>query len=94
MSEPAKTPAAAEETRGSRKQRVGVVTSASMEKTIVVSVIRRVPHPKFRKIVKKTTKLYAHDEKGEAKVGDRVQVQECRPLSKLKRWQLVEVLKH
>jgi small subunit ribosomal protein S17 len=94
--ETAKTPApaAASEDRGRRKQRVGVVTSSSMSKTIVVAVIRRVPHPKFRKIVKKTTKLYAHDEKSEAKVGDRVQVQECRPLSKLKRWQLVEVLKH
>jgi small subunit ribosomal protein S17 len=66
--------------RGRRKTRVGVVL--------------RVPHPKFHKIVKKTTKLYAADEKSEAKVGDRVRVTECRPLSKLKRWRLVEVLKH
>lgn len=95
MSEQTATPSPeAASQRGGRKQRVGVVTSSSMNKTIVVAVIRRVPHPKFRKIVKKTTKLYAHDEKGEAKVGDRVQVQECRPLSKLKRWILVEVLKH
>ena len=81
-------------TRARRKQRVGVVVSASMEKTITVAVVRRVPHPKFGKIIKKTTKLYAHDENSEAKVGDKVNVQECRPLSKLKRWTLVEVLKH
>jgi len=80
--------------RGRRKTRVGVVLSDKMDKTIVVGVVRRVPHPKFHKIVKKTTKLYAADEKSEAKVGDRVRVTECRPLSKLKRWRLVEVLKH
>lgn len=80
--------------RARRKTRVGVVVSDKMDKTIVVGVVRRVPHPKFQKIVKKTTKLYAADDKGEAKVGDRVRVQECRPLSKLKRWRLVEVLKH
>ncbi len=80
--------------RGSRKTRVGVVVSDKMEKTIVVGVVRRVPHPKFGKIVKKTTKLYAADDKSEAKIGDRVRVTECRPLSKLKRWRLVEVLKH
>jgi small subunit ribosomal protein S17 len=80
--------------RGRRTTRVGVVLSDKMDKTIVVGVVRRVPHPKFHKIVKKTTKLYAADEKSEAKVGDRVRVTECRPLSKLKRWRLVEVLKH
>jgi small subunit ribosomal protein S17 len=80
--------------RGRRKTRVGVVLSDKMDKTIVVGVVRRVPHPKFHKIVKKTTKLYAADDKSEAKVGDRVRVTECRPLSKLKRWRLVEVLKH
>ena len=85
---------AAPESRGRRKTRVGVVLSDKMDKTIVVGVVRRVPHPKFHKIVKKTTKLYAEDEKSEAKVGDRVRVTECRPLSKLKRWRLVEVLKH
>ena len=84
----------APESRGRRKTRVGVVLSDKMDKTIVVGVVRRVPHPKFHKIVKKTTKLYAADEKSEAKVGDRVRVTECRPLSKLKRWRLVEVLKH
>ena len=80
--------------RARRKTRVGVVVSDKMDKTIVVGVVRRVPHPKFGKIVKKTTKLYAADDKGEAKTGDRVRVQECRPLSKLKRWRLIEVLKH
>jgi small subunit ribosomal protein S17 len=80
--------------RGRRKTRVGVVVSDKMDKTIVVSVVRRVPHPKFGKIIKKTTKLYAADDKGEAKKGDRVKVVECRPLSKLKRWRLEEVLKH
>jgi small subunit ribosomal protein S17 len=83
-----------EEARSTRKTRVGVVLSDKMDKTIVVGVVRRVPHPKFRKIVKKTTKLYAADDAGEAKVGDRVRVMESRPLSKLKRWRLVEVLKH
>jgi small subunit ribosomal protein S17 len=95
MADQSSTPAAADAPeRGRRKTRVGVVVSDKMEKTIVVGVVRRVPHPKFHKIVKKTTKLYAEDEKGEAKKGDRVRVMECRPLSKLKRWRLIEVLKH
>jgi small subunit ribosomal protein S17 len=93
MSENASNPPAAAD-RGRRKSRVGVVVSDKMDKTIVVGVVRRVPHPKFGKIIKKTTKLYAEDEKNEAKTGDRVRVVECRPLSKLKRWRLVEVLKH
>ena len=80
--------------RGLRKERVGVVVSDKMEKTIVVAVIRRVPHPKFRKIVKRTSKFYAHDEKGEAKAGDKVRIVEGRPVSKNKRWRLVEVLAH
>ncbi len=79
---------------GLRKTRVGVVTSDSMDKTIVVEVIRRVPHPRFKKIVKRTTKLYAHDENSDASVGDRVMVSECRPLSKKKCWKLEEVLAH
>ena len=95
MSENASTPpAAGDADRARRKSRVGVVVSDKMDKTIVVSVVRRVPHPKFGKIIKKTTKLYAADDKAEAKTGDRVKVVECRPLSKLKRWRLVEVLKH
>ncbi len=90
-------PASAEapaEKRGLRKTRVGVVVSAKMAKTLVVEVVRRVPHPQFKKIVKMTTKFYAHDEKGEAKEGDRVKISETRPMSKLKRWRLVEILTH
>ena len=79
---------------GLRKQRVGVVKSTGMDKTIVVEYVARVPHPRFKKIVKKTKKFYAHDEKGEAAVGDKVRIEEMRPLSKLKRWKLVEVLSH
>ncbi|MEM7146886.1 MAG: 30S ribosomal protein S17 [Verrucomicrobiota bacterium] len=77
-----------------RKTRVGVVISDGMEKTIVVDVVRRVQHPKFKKIVKRSSKLYAHDEEGAAKVGDKVRVMEMRPISKKKRWRLVEVLAH
>jgi len=77
-----------------RKTRVGQVVSNKMEKTIVIAVIRRVPHAKFGKIVKRTKKLYAHDEKNQCSIGDLVRVEETRPLSRLKRWQLVEVLKH
>jgi small subunit ribosomal protein S17 len=77
-----------------RKTRVGEVISNKMDKTIVVAVVRRVPHAKFGKIVKRTKKLYAHDEKNQCAIGDLVRVQETRPLSRLKRWQLVEVLKH
>ena len=80
--------------RGLRKTRVGVVISDKMDKTIVVEVIRRVPHPRFRKIVKRTTKLFVHDEKEEAAVGDRVMVMETRPYSKNKTWRLIEVLAH
>ena len=76
------------------KTRVGVVVSDKMTKTIVVEVERRVPHPRFKKIVRKTTKFYAHDEEEKAKVGDKVLIQESRPLSKLKRWTLLEVLAH
>jgi small subunit ribosomal protein S17 len=76
-----------------RKTRVGMVVSDKMNKTIVVEVERRVPHPKFKKIIRKTSKFYAHDEQGQAKVGDKVLIAETRPLSKLKRWNLEEVLK-
>lgn len=77
-----------------RKTRVGVVVSNSMDKTIVVEHVARVPHPKFNKIVKRSKKYYVHDEKGEAKVGDRVRIVETRPLSKLKRWALEAILTH
>jgi small subunit ribosomal protein S17 len=78
--------------RGNRKERVGEVISNKMSKTIVVRVERRFPHPQYRKVVTAYTKFYAHDEKNEAKPGDRVRIQEARPLSKLKRWRLVEVV--
>ena len=85
---------ASTEKTGLRKQRVGNVISTKMDKTIVVEYVARVPHPRFKKIVKKTKKFYAHDEKGEAAIGDKVRIEECRPLSKLKRWRLAEVLTH
>jgi small subunit ribosomal protein S17 len=77
-----------------RKTRVGVVVSNKMEKTIVVEHIARVPHPKFNKIVKRSKKYYVHDEKGEAAIGDRVRIIETKPVSKLKRWALAEILSH
>lgn len=79
---------------GLQKTRVGIVTSDAMEKTIVVEVRRRVPHPRFKKIVKRTSKFFAHDEKGEAAVGDRVMIEETKPISKNKCWKLKEVLSH
>src|SRR6266498_1353993 len=78
--------------RGHRKERVGEVISNKMTKTIVVRVQRRFAHPVFKKVVTQYNKFYAHDEKNEAKVGDRVRIQECRPLSKTKRWRLLEVV--
>lgn len=80
--------------QGIRKTRVGVVTSDKMSKTIVVVYTARVPHPKFKKIVKHSKKFYAHDEKEIAKIGDKVRIVETHPLSRLKRWELVEVLTH
>lgn len=77
-----------------RKTRVGKVVSDKMNKTIVVEVERRVPHPRFKKIVRRTSKFHAHDEKEEAKIGDKVRIMETRPLSKTKRWRLIEVLAH
>jgi small subunit ribosomal protein S17 len=78
--------------RSSRKTRTGEVVSSGMDKTIVVRTVTRVPHPKFGKIVKQMKKFYAHDEQNQAKTGDRVRIMETRPLSKLKRWRLVEVI--
>ena len=78
--------------RNLRKTRVGVVVSDKMDKTIVVAVRDNVRHPLYNKIVKKTYKLKAHDEANEAKVGDTVRVMETRPLSKDKRWRLVEII--
>jgi small subunit ribosomal protein S17 len=80
--------------RGLRKERVGQVVSTKMAKTAVVETNTRVPHAKFGKIVKQVKRFYAHDEENKAQVGDTVRIAETRPLSKLKRWRLVEVLKH
>jgi small subunit ribosomal protein S17 len=81
-------------TRPLRKVRVGEVVSNKMDKTIVVRTVTRVPHPKFGKITKHVAKFHAHDENNEAKIGDRVSIMETRPLSRTKRWRLLEVLKH
>ena len=78
--------------RNLRKTRIGVVTSNKMNKTITVAVERKVKHPIYGKFVKKTTKFHAHDEKGECGIGDVVKIMETRPLSKTKRWRLVEII--
>ena len=75
-----------------RKIREGLVSSAAQDKTVVVNIIERVRHRRYDKTVQRTKHLYAHDENNDVKVGDRVRVQETRPLSKLKRWRVVEVL--
>ncbi|HXZ12478.1 MAG TPA: 30S ribosomal protein S17 [Candidatus Sulfotelmatobacter sp.] len=82
----------AREARGARQELVGVVTSAKMQKTIVVKVTRTVQHPLYQRVVRRAKKYYAHDESGEARVGDTVRIVSTRPLSKLKRWRLQEVL--
>lgn len=78
--------------RNLRKERIGIVTSDKMEKTITVSIERKVKHPIYGKFVKTTKKFKAHDEKNDAKTGDTVKISETRPLSKTKRWRLVEVV--
>lgn len=78
--------------RAPRKVREGIVSSSKMDRTLVIEIIERVRHPKYNKFVTRTKKLYAHDEANDANVGDRVRVMETRPLSKLKRWRLVEIL--
>nr|AKQ01639.1 30S ribosomal protein S17, small subunit ribosomal protein S17 [uncultured Ignavibacteria bacterium Rifle_16ft_4_minimus_20697] len=78
--------------RNLRKTRIGIVTSNKMDKTITVSIERRVPHPIYKKYFKKTTNLMAHDEKKECGIGDKVKIMETRPLSKNKRWRLVEIV--
>lgn len=80
------------EQRNSRKTRVGKVVSNKMQKSIVVAVERKVAHPLYKKYFRRTTKFYVHDEKNEATVGDTVRIMETRPLSKMKRWRLVEVV--
>jgi len=82
------------EQTGSKAKRVGVVVSDKMEKTIVVKVERQFAHPLYKRTVKRTKKLLAHDEDGKATIGDRVEIVESRPMSRRKRWQLVRVLSH
>jgi small subunit ribosomal protein S17 len=90
MTEAASQTPTKRETR--RKTRVGTVVSSKMTKSIVVSVMRRVPHPLYKKYFKRTSNLMAHDEKNEAAIGDTVKIMETRPLSKQKRWRLVEIV--
>jgi small subunit ribosomal protein S17 len=78
--------------RASRKTRVGLVVSDKMEKTVVVSIERRVPHPVYGKMVRRTKRFKAHDEMNEAKAGDTVRIMETRPMSKDKRWRVVEIV--
>ena len=80
------------EIRGIRKTRIGLVVSDKMDKTIVVSLSTRVRHPLYGKFINKTVKLKAHDENNECGIGDTVKIMECRPLSKDKRWRLVEIV--
>lgn len=79
--------------RAKRKVRIGVVSSDKMNKTVVVEVERRFRHPVYEKVIKKVSRFYAHDEENKCKRGDLVRIVECRPLSKLKRWRVVEILK-
>jgi small subunit ribosomal protein S17 len=85
--------AEAQQAQGLKNEKVGQVVSTKMAKTIVVEVSRRVPHPLYKRIVAKRNKFYAHDEEGTAKMGDVVRIVECRPLSKLKRWRLTEIVR-
>ena len=78
--------------RNLRKTRVGMVVSDKMDKTVVVAIIDNVKHPLYKKIVKRTVRLKAHDEKNECRVGDRVEVMETRPLSKDRRWRVIEII--
>lgn len=78
--------------RKQRKTRTGVVSSNKMEKTITVTIVRKLKHPKYGKFVKKSKKFHAHDENNEAQIGDVVKIMETRPLSKSKRWRMVEII--
>ena len=80
-------------TQGTKNEKIGQVVSTRMQKTIVVEVSRRVPHPLYKRIVARRKKFYAHDEESTARMGDVVRIVECRPLSKTKRWRLAEVIR-
>ena len=82
----------ANENRNLRKTRVGMVVSDKMDKTVVVAIADNVKHPTYGKIIKRTTKIHAHDEANECGIGDKVQVMETRPLSKTKRWRMVQII--
>jgi small subunit ribosomal protein S17 len=82
-----------EASQGLKNEKVGQVVSTKMAKTIVVEVSRRVPHPLYKRIIGKQKKFYAHDEENSAKLGDVVRIVECRPLSKMKRWRLAEIVR-
>ena len=82
------------EARNLRKERVGQVVSTKMMKTVIVETTTRVPHPKFGKIMKQIKRFHVHDEASTAQIGDTVRIMETRPISKMKRWRLVEVIKH
>jgi len=92
MTKPGQTPAAEQEERNTRKSRVGLVVSDKMQKTVVVAVERRVPHPIYGKMMTRTKHFKAHDEENSAKTGDTVRIVETRPLSKDKRWRVVEIV--
>ncbi len=91
-SEPSGSDAGEASRPNARKVREGIVVSTKMDKTAVVKVVDRVRHPRYRKTMQRTTKFYAHDETNDVREGDRVRIQETRPLSKLKRWRILEVL--
>lgn len=78
--------------RNRRKVRIGKVISNKMDKTVVVEIVRTLRHPMYERVIRTKSKLYAHDQNGDATTGDTVRVMECRPLSKIKRWRLVEIL--
>ena len=90
--EPSESVEATPVERNRRKVREGIVVSTKMDKTVVVSVVDRVQHPRYRKTLQRTTKLFAHDEANEVREGDRVRLAETRPMSRNKRWRVVEVL--
>ena len=92
MADMTNTPGAAGAERGTRKTRVGLVVSDKMDKTVVVAIERRVPHPQYGKMVTRTKRVKAHDEENSAKTGDTVRIAETRPLSKDKRWRVVEIV--
>jgi len=93
MADSATTSSGAKTRIGNKNEKVGQVVSAKMTKTIVVEVTRRVPHPVYKRIINRRSKFYAHDEQQTAQIGDTVRIIECRPMSKLKRWRLGEVIR-